>query len=223
MRKFIQTHRNKSIIIFHHITLIYGLSLYNFEWPYVLISIASAYLCFAIFAHSTHHLISHKIFTPAWWKYVYLYFLNTFTAMGGAFNFTVLHRHHHKYYDTDKDPHSPIQIGWWRVYLLLWKNTKPNPVACRDLFHKPVLFLHTHQVKLHFLSVIIFYLIDPRLVFFILSPSIVYTFHVNGLVNWRGHRDGVPRNIPEIAWLTPLSWNHGDHHEQFEHIAKVVD
>ena len=73
MRKLVQAHRNKSIIIFHHITLIYGLSLYNFEWPYVLISIASAYICFAIFGHPAHHLISHRTFKPAWWKYVYLH------------------------------------------------------------------------------------------------------------------------------------------------------
>jgi stearoyl-CoA desaturase (delta-9 desaturase) len=213
MTKLIKTHRNKLIIIFHHFALLYGLISYGFQWEYVLMSIASGYIMFALFAHFAHLYFSHKKFEGKWYDIVYAFMVNSTTAIGGVYNFTVLHRHHHKFADTEKDPHSPSVIGALRVYTLMWNNVKVNPVQSRDVAkHKSMQFLHHHQVKLHFLSTFILFLINPILVFFIISPSVVYTFHVNGLVNWRGHLNGVPRNIPEIAWLTPLSWRHGDHH-----------
>jgi stearoyl-CoA desaturase (delta-9 desaturase) len=213
LNKFIKTHRNKSIVVFHHLALIAGLIYYDFAWPYVLISILSGYIFFALFGHGGHLYISHRNYKDTWYNGAYAFLINLFTAAGGPFNFTVLHRHHHKYSDTDKDPHSPTHIGWWRVYLLLWKHVEISPVSVRDMARsKWLLFLHRNQVKIHFISVAILALIDPRLVLFGIAPSVVYTIHVNGLVNWLGHKNGVPRNIPELAWLTPLSWRHGDHH-----------
>jgi fatty-acid desaturase len=214
INNFLKKHRNKIIIIFHHLALIFGLTYYDWNLWYIIASIASGYICFALFGHGGHLYISHRKYKDTWYNGVYAFLINTFTAAGGPFNFTILHRHHHKYSDTDKDPHSPTHIGWWRVYLLLWKNVEINPASARDMARsKFLVFLHHHQVKLHFLSVLILFLIDPRLVFFIISPSVVYTIHVNGLVNWLGHKNGIARNIPEIAWLTPLSWRHGEHHE----------
>ena len=214
LRKLIKTHRNKIIIIFHHLALVGGLVYYNFELPYILLSIASGYICFALFGHGGHLYISHRTYKDTWYNGVYAFLINLFTAAGGPFNFTVLHRHHHKFADTEKDPHSPTHIGWYRVYFLFWKNVEINPATVRDMARsKWLLFLHRNQVKFHFLAVLIVALIDIRLVLFVIAPSVVYTIHVNGLVNWRGHKDGVPRNAPEIAWLTPLSWRHGDHHD----------
>ena len=214
MKKFIKAHRNKSIIIFHHIALIAGLFYYNFDWMYVLMSILSGYLFFAIFGHGGHLHISHKKYKDTWYNGLFAFGINLFTAAGGPFNFTVLHRHHHKYTDTASDPHSPAHIGAWRVYFLLWKPVEINPVSVRDMARsKWLLFLHRNQVKIHFISVLILALIDIRLLCFMIAPSVVYTIHVNGLVNWLGHKNGVARNIPEIAWLTPLSWRHGDHHK----------
>ena len=99
------------------------------------------------------------------------------------------------------------------MYTLMWNNVKVNPVQSRDIAkHKSMKFLHKNQVKLHFLTTAVLYLINPVLVLFVLAPGVVYSFHVNGLINWLGHRDGEARNVPELAWLTPLSWRHGDHH-----------
>jgi fatty-acid desaturase len=214
INNILKAHRNKIIILFHHISLVSGLVYFNFSWPYVLISILSGYVLFAIFGHGGHLFISHRKYKDTWYNAFFTFGINLFTASGGAFNFTALHRHHHKHSDTDLDPHSPTHIGWWRVYFLYWKNIKINPTTMRDMAKSRwLMFLHRHQVKMHFLGVVILGLIDPKLVFFVVSPSIVYTIHVNGLVNWLGHKNGKPRNIPEIAWLTPLSWRHGDHHK----------
>lgn len=213
LQNFTKAHRNKSIIIFHHIALVAGLWYYNWETAYIIMSVLSGYIGFALFGHIGHLYIAHGKYKDVWYNNVYSYLINLFTAAGGPFNFSVIHRHHHKHVDTDKDPHSPIHIGWWRVYTLMWKKVKINPASARDLVKsKSLVFLHHNQVKIHFLCVLILATIDIRLVLFMIAPSVVYTIHVNGLVNWLGHKNGVPRNIPEIAWLTPLSWRHGDHH-----------
>lgn len=213
LKKLAHAHRNKSIILFHHLALIYGFATYGFQWEFVVLAIASAYILFALFGHCAHIYFSHKKFKGKWYDIVYAFLVNSVSAVGGMYNFTVLHRHHHRYADTDKDPHSPSVIGPLRVYTLMWNNVKVNPVQARDVAkHKSMQFLHRNQVKLHFFTTAILFLINPILVFFVIAPNVVYTFHVNGLVNWLGHRDGEPRNIPEIAWLTPLSWRHGDHH-----------
>jgi len=214
INNFVKAHRNKTIILFHHISLLAGLIYFDFNWIYILISILSGYILFAVFGHAGHLLVSHKKYKDTWYNKIYTFGINLFTAGGGAFNFTALHRHHHKHADTDQDPHSPTHIGWWRVYFLFWNTVKINPTTMRDMAgSRWLMFLHRNQVKLHFLGVLILGLIDLRLVLFVVSPSVVYTIHVNGLVNWLGHKNGRPRNIPEIAWLTPLSWRHGDHHK----------
>ena len=214
LQKLIKEHRNKAIVLFHHVALIAGLMYYNFAWQYVLASIASGYVMFAIFGHGGHLYISHKKYNDTWYNGLYAFLINVFTASGGAFNFTALHRHHHKYSDTPQDPHSPKYIGPLRVYLLMWQHVDISPLSMRDMARsKFIMFLHHNQVKLHFLGVLLLALIDIRLVLFMVAPSVVYTIHVNGLVNWLGHKNGVARNIPEIAWLTPLSWRHGDHHK----------
>ena len=211
---FLKEHRNKIIVLFHHVALLSGLIYYDFQLMYVIMSILSGYIGFALFGHMGHLYVAHGKYKDTWYNNLYSYLINLFTAAGGPFNFSVLHRHHHKYADTKDDPHSPTHIGWWRVYLLLWQKVSINPASARDLVKsKPLVFLHHNQVKIHFICLFLLALIDIRLVLFVIAPSVVYTIHVNGLVNWLGHKNGVPRNIPEIAWLTPLSWRHGDHHD----------
>jgi len=213
IKSFVKNHRNKFIIVSHHVLLAIGLIQYNFWWQYVLISVISAFAGLLIFGKGLHHNISHKKYKDSWINATYTFLINLFTASGGPLNFSALHRHHHQYVDTDKDPHSPTHMSWWKVYFLFWKNVKINPASVRDLAKsKWILFLHRHQVKMHFLGVAFLGLIDVRLIFFVISPSIVYNIHINGLVNWLGHKNGAPRNAPEISWIAPVVWRHGDHH-----------
>ncbi len=57
-----------------------------------------------------HRYAAHKMFTmgPFWEKFFYLF---TFVTQGSSFlnprAYAIMHRMHHAYSDTDKDPHSP--------------------------------------------------------------------------------------------------------------------
>ncbi len=209
-----KNHRNKSVTIFHHIALISSLIYFKFSFFWMSISLISAYAGFAIFAHTiAHHKFSHTVYKDTFLDKIQTLGVITFVAVSSPLNFVLIHRHHHKYSDTELDPHSPKYIGWWRVYFLFWKHVNLSVASVRDMARsKFQIWIHENYIWLHFLILICLSIINIKLVVFVISPCVVYTSHVNGLVNWLGHKNGIARNIPEVAWLTPFSWKHGDHH-----------
>jgi stearoyl-CoA desaturase (delta-9 desaturase) len=60
-----------------------------------------------------HRYGAHRMFTmsPAWEKF---FFLLTYVSQGSSFlsprGYAILHRMHHAYSDTEKDPHSPLRF-----------------------------------------------------------------------------------------------------------------
>lgn len=65
-----------------------------------------------------HKLFSHKAFTPVSWYPRVAAFFGSISFVGDPLAWTLVHRMHHKYSDTEKDPHSPSKgkfhayIGW---------------------------------------------------------------------------------------------------------------
>jgi stearoyl-CoA desaturase (delta-9 desaturase) len=69
-----------------------------------------------------HKLFAHRAFTPRPW-YPYLATLVASVAFyGDPLSSAMVHRLHHRYADTDRDPHSPLHgrfhayLGWMRSY-----------------------------------------------------------------------------------------------------------
>ena len=111
---------------------------------------------------------------------------------------------------------SPKYLGKLRVWFLLWNVDKINPNYIRDYMRSSFqVWMHRHWLKLQILSLIIFWLINPLIVVFIISPTVVMTLHYSGFINVNGHWYGEARNIPEIRLTQPLSWRHGEHHRDF--------
>lgn len=63
-----------------------------------------------------HRYFSHKSFeTNSFWQQMMLYW-GGMACQGGPIFWVALHRGlHHRFTDTERDPHSPIH-GWWRAY-----------------------------------------------------------------------------------------------------------
>lgn len=72
-----------------------------------------------------HRYSSHKMFTmsPFWEKFFYLF---TFITQGSSFlnprAYAIMHRMHHAYSDTEKDPHSPHFFK--DVFRMMWQTKK---------------------------------------------------------------------------------------------------
>jgi stearoyl-CoA desaturase (delta-9 desaturase) len=159
-----------------------------------------------------HFYFAHSKYKDNAQSYFYT-FLTLCTALGSPISFSASHRQHHKFVDTDKDPHSPHVIGWKRVYFLNWESQTISPRSIADFarskFQKQV---HKHWFKLHIVIVILFAAIDPRFVCFMLSPFVMYSFHTASAINVFAHLDGKSKNVPRMKILNWWGWNHGDHH-----------
>ena len=205
--------KNLMLIFSHHALLAFGLYYYGFN-IYWAIAIFFASQMWAKFVGSDvmHYYFAHGKYKDNIKSYFYT-FLTLCTALASPLSFSASHRQHHKYSDTELDPHSPHVIGWLRVYFLDWEPQRINPRLISDFarskFQK---YVHKHWFKIHLVIVAILALIDPRLVCFILSPFIMYSFHNASAINVLSHLDGSSKNVPLMRFFAWWSWNHGDHH-----------
>ncbi len=154
-----------------------------------------------------HRYSAHGLFTMSkFWERVF-YFL-AFVFQGSSFlnprAYAVMHRMHHAYSDTDKDPHSPRFFN--EVFSLMWHTKqvyqdivyRDGPVERR--FDKnfpewPVLdFIADSSVIRIFWGfsyVIFYYFFAPSPWFYLLLPIHFVMGPVHGaLVNWCGHKYG---------------------------------
>ena len=104
------------IIWFTSIHLIALLALFpsNFSWGAVGVTFFFYWLTAGIgITLGFHRLVSHRSFeTPKWLEYI-LVFCGTLACQGGPMDWVGLHRMHHKYSDTQNDPHDSNRGFWW--------------------------------------------------------------------------------------------------------------
>jgi stearoyl-CoA desaturase (delta-9 desaturase) len=137
-------------------------------------------------------------------------------SSGSPIAFSYVHRLHHKFTDTENDPHSPKHIGRWRVWLLLWRVSSFRPSYIKDFITSQYqIALHRHWTKIQILVMITVYLINPIILLLIISPCVVISFHCSGLINVLGHWNGEARNINELRFLPDASWKHFEHHKKY--------
>ena len=107
--------RNILYLALHHVLAIYAL--YNlpsiFSWKLVFEVLLSAQLSgmFGITA-GAHRLWSHKSFEAAFPVRLVFMLWNSAAHQGSIYHWTRDHRMHHRYTDSELDPHS-IQYGFW--------------------------------------------------------------------------------------------------------------
>lgn len=59
-----------------------------------------------------HRLLTHRTFKCSKWLEYLMTFITTFSFTGSSITWIAIHRKHHRYADTEKDPHSPDHLGW---------------------------------------------------------------------------------------------------------------
>jgi stearoyl-CoA desaturase (delta-9 desaturase) len=216
MNENIFKHSNLYLIITHHLLLIYGIYEYGFNvWIALSLFAYTIFFSWIISFRVVHMRFSHTRYKDSVLNY-FLTFIVLFSGFGSPLSFSSLHRLHHKYCDTERDPHSPKHIGWFRVYFLQWNLENITPSIIRDyISSKFQMFVHHNWIKIHLLLMIILWAIDPRLVIFIVSPIVASTLHYAGIINVRGHLYGEARDVPETILIQPVSWRHKEHHGNF--------
>jgi fatty-acid desaturase len=160
-----------------------------------------------------HRLLSHSCWKcPKWLEYVF----SSFAAIGmtgSAISWVAIHRKHHAFSDTPKDPHSPIYKGWFYAHFLSMFSTVEIKYATKLLRDKYYVFQHTHYLDINIAYGIILYFIDPM--------AVVYAWLFPSMLLWNGgstivstsHRFGKVYNDTILALLVWGEGYHKNHHD----------
>ena len=161
-----------------------------------------------------HRLASHRAFNcPSWLRNILLFF-GGIPFYGPAMVWVANHREHHRYSDTDKDPHSPHFKGWFRSYFL--QVLAPIHLKyVRDLLRQDA---YRKQTKYYWHIIAayagILYLIDPfAVVYSYLAPA-GFSKLIGSFVFSYSHRNRVANDDFWLGMLTFGEGFHKLHHEK---------
>jgi stearoyl-CoA desaturase (delta-9 desaturase) len=167
-----------------------------------------------------HRLTSHKSFrAPEWFRVVGLLF-GTLGGVGSAIQWTALHREHHRFADTERDPHLPSK-GFWRMQFLAMTLPSSQRYVI-DLLRDPVqVWFHKNYWLVHALYAAALLALDPfALVYAYLFPALVLwhtmaslgTFAHTARFGYQNHADNKARNLWPVGWLAFGEGWHNNHH-----------
>lgn len=183
------------------------------EWYHWLIALFVYFLNGCLGMTMTYHrLLSHRSWNPPKWvEYLFTLFA-TIGMTGSAIAWVAIHREHHKFQDTEKDPHSPRFKGMiWAHFFSMFATVKPRYVVdlMRDKFYENQ---HKYYFEINLLYAAILYLIDPF--------AVIYAWLVPAMILWNGgslivsvvHRGGKAHNDTIFALTTWGEGYHETHH-----------
>lgn len=142
-----------------------------------------------------------------------LLFISWMMGVGSAIAVAGTHRKHHRFSDTEKDPHSPKNLGVFRTY---WYGSGSEDIVryVPDLLRKP---LYVFQQKHYFSGLLLIHLlcfaIFPFYVYWVLLIASSFLVWFNGgLINICCHDNQGPINSNFFGfWLAGEGW-HKNHH-----------
>jgi stearoyl-CoA desaturase (delta-9 desaturase) len=173
-----------------HLVLLYGML--NSDWLTILFGGILLYFPMHQLGASMgyHKLFSHKSFEPQSWFPPVSALIGIVSFNSDPLTYALVHRIHHRYADTDLDPHNPARglfscyIGWVATY----KPKERDKMLIVDLIRKwPWLML---LQKFELLIILVFYsllyAISPLLFYTVLLACLLST-HYGLAVNAFGH------------------------------------
>lgn len=170
-----------------------------------------------------HRYWTHKSFE---FKYPILKWIFTWFALmacrGSIIGWVHIHREHHAYSDTEKDPHAP-NINGWRVFFphVLNYGHEIKKYLVRDLFNELHLKINRYYKLLVFGWALLLLLIDPWLFYVGWAAPIALTHLALNTFTYFGHSVGysryTQRDESKNFWVFALllwgeGW-HNNHHK----------
>lgn len=167
-----------------------------------------------------HRYLSHKSFEFRWkWMAKLFILLGHLGGTGSSIGWVALHKAHHAYVDTDRDPHGPPR-GWRNFFPdydthLRYRYAKEY---IKDPFHW---FLHQHGAWVISAYLLILFVAGglEAMTFLGLVPQLM-TGGMSSICNWFTHYHGYRNydtddNSQNVWWLAIPTWGeswHNNHH-----------
>ncbi len=213
--------------------MIFLLAYLQWTWWLPLLIIASYYIFTAISEVTVHRYFSHKSYEVSNFGEKVLLFLALFVGQGSIIHWVAVHRQHHAFEDTPKDPHSPLFVPLWRLFLGIFPKLEYRPSIVADLLRGPhkdyILFEKKYYILLWTAIWIISWLISPWLMLFIVGGSVSW-FLGTALINWVGHNSNNEKRFSNAvgfnsSWLNFVTGagNHNNHHARPHSHSFTVD
>ena len=205
----------------------------NFTWSALGVALFLHWLTAAIgITLGFHRLASHRSFeVPKWLEY-FLIFCGTLACQGAPQDWIGLHRMHHKFSDTEPDPHDSNQGFWWsHVGWMMYKipANAEIPRYTQDIADDPFYqFCNKGMVPIQVaLGLLLYFLGGWPFVIWGVFVRLVVVFHCTWFVNSATHKFGYQSheskdNSRNCWWVALVTYGEGWHnnHHAFQYSAR---
>jgi stearoyl-CoA desaturase (delta-9 desaturase) len=127
------------VVVIYHVTALLALHPYFFSWPGVWLGVVTSLVFGAGIALGYHRLFAHQSFQCTQWVEYFFAIIGILSVQRGPAWWAATHRRHHRFSDSERDPHSSnagffwSHLGW---FLYSNENTDPSKILeeyARDL------------------------------------------------------------------------------------------
>lgn len=160
-----------------------------------------------------HRYFSHKEFTANPWQEVIMLYCGLLCGNRSPLGWIGVHRMHHAYSDTPKDPHSALYRPWYEILFSLWRVESIPRQFLKDAIRNPrLVFFHKYKNILYISNAIILTILFGPYVLVVLAIIYLLAYLGFGILNLLGHDNTGPINNIWINFIAPFEGNHKDHH-----------
>lgn len=155
-----------------------------------------------------HRLLSHQSWSTTKLIEYMSVIVATVGLTGPAISWVAIHRKHHAFVDTEKDPHSPKFKGMmWSHFLSMFADVDIR-YARQLLKNKFYKFQHNYYFLINVVYAIVLYSINPFLVISAwLFPAMILWNAGSTIISFSHRRDKIYNDV----WLAILVWGEGYH------------
>ncbi len=160
-----------------------------------------------------HRYFSHQEFktTPA--IEILMLYCGLLCGVRSPLTWAGVHRMHHAYSDTPRDPHSWKHMGKWRVFFSIYRIKSIPRKFIKDLLKNPrVMFFHKYGTSIWWAHFIITFFIFGSIAIWVNFLVVALSYIGYGVLNTFGHDLEGPVNRLWINAIAPFEGNHEDHH-----------
>lgn len=225
---------------------------YGVNYYMLVAGVASGIFLNLVWTAMFHRVISHRItnLRPIL-LHKLLTYLSTVTIITPPIAWAANHHLHHKFVDTEKDPHSPLHIGFWKSMSFLnhqefsevFKKlsysekkqtlkvinyyTKSKTLSFIDQYFLPLLFFHIILLSIIDITFLVYFWAIP-VVMAHLAEVLVVINHGGKIGGTPGKKNHAARNKFNFWIFTGGEGDHADHHDNpyttdwFNNIIKKV-
>ena len=168
-----------------------------------------------------HRLITHRSFVSPRWFLLFGSTVTTLAGLGSGLAWAANHLQHHRFSDSDEDPHSPHNDSKWHIYTHSMSTPVNMRYAAPFLRDNTLVWFHNHYWHIHLAWIITLAIVYPfGLISLYLAPahlSWIVSCCFNIYCHLYGYRNFETRdhstNNPWVALPTFGEGWHNNHHK----------